>query len=470
MTLHPRDWFRGAGIVATRDLASNLKSVRVIVVTVLTLLVMLGAAFGLSGLAPTGPGARYEHVAWVHSADVDDNGTYDGLVVWVSDGFGVPQAGVDMALGEPDQGDVFVERETRITNASGWVAFRDLGPGWYPLEMRIGDLALTSFGLVTWTPYPVGLSTSFRQFDLVGDGAMRDARLQVVVPSGQPAAEAEILLNGTAQGRPDANGYWGARLDPGDYRINVTYGGEDVGLTFYVTEPTVLLPFLSGPDSVLAFLAFGLMGLFAPIVAIAVSYDALAKERLQGSLELLLVRPASREGLAIGKFLGTFLSVALPMFAVLLASLAGIAALTGRAPDAGFAGAFVLATLALLATYILIMQIFSTFVKSPGTAILSAILVWLVFNVIWSLVVLLVTAALGIETATPEYFAISAATSLLNPSGVYSLTLLAFLPPSVTFLGGGTGSLPDWSGPLAFAVWIAALLVLAVVLFRKKIV
>ncbi len=117
------------------------------------------------------------------------------------------------------------------------------------------------------------------------------------------------------------------------------------------------------------------------------------------------------------------------------------------------------------------MQIFSTFMKSPGTAILSAIAVWFVFNVLWNLVVLLVTALAGVEGGTPEYFSLTAAAFLFNPSGVYQLTLTAYLPPQlIGAFGASLSGLPPWSGPAAFVAWIATLLVVAVYVFQKRIV
>jgi ABC-type Na+ efflux pump permease subunit len=54
------------------------------------------------------------------------------------------------------------------------------------------------------------------------------------------------------------------------------------------------------------------------------------KERLPGSLEILLVRPTSRTGLAVGKFLGTSLSAGLPVASVSFGAIARIAAVTGK--------------------------------------------------------------------------------------------------------------------------------------------
>jgi len=251
--------------------------------------------------------------------------------------------------------------------------------------------------------------------------------------------------------------------------LNVTYGGDTETFPIVVRQPQTVLPFQLGPDFVLYFVATVLMGLFAPIVAIALSYDAMSKERAQGSLELLLVRPASRTGLAVGKFLGTFLSVGLPILGVAIGALAGVAAVTGKWPDLRFDATFLLATLGLIALYVLLMQIFSTLAKGAGTAILYAILVWLVFNVLWNFVYLAVSAALRIEGGTPEAFTLSSLMLLFNPTGVFQLTLAAALPPSLAGFGSSY-QLPDWTGPAAFVVWLVVLLVLAVLAFQKKVV
>lgn len=202
------------------------------------------------------------------------------------------------------------------------------------------------------------------------------------------------------------------------------------------------------------------------------SYDAVAKERLQGSLELLLARPASRTGIAVGKFLGSFLSVALPMLGILLGALVGVASVSGKWPDGAFAAAFVIGTLGLIAAYVLIMQIFSTLARSGGTAILSAFVVWLVFNVAWSLVFLGVQAAFHIESGTPAAYALSTATAPFNPNLVYSLVVTTFMPASLLGLFGttGGGDFPVWTWPVVMLLWIVVLLVLAVIVFRKKIV
>jgi len=126
----------------------------------------------------------------------------------------------------------------------------------------------------------------------------------------------------------------------------------------------------------------------------------------------------------------------------------------------------------LIAVYVLIMQIFSTLAKSAGTAILSALVVWILFNIVWNLVFIAVETALHVEGGTPAAFTLSTLTVLFNPNGVYQLMVTTFAPASSLGLFGttGGGSLPDWTGPLAMLLWIVVLLAIAVTVFRKRIV
>ena len=55
MSPDPRDWVRGSLIVASRDLRANAHGLKVWIISGLTLLAILGAAFGISGMSSQGP-------------------------------------------------------------------------------------------------------------------------------------------------------------------------------------------------------------------------------------------------------------------------------------------------------------------------------------------------------------------------------------------------------------------------------
>ena len=470
MSLDPRDWFRGSLIVASRDLRANARGLKVWIMCGLALLLVLGAALGISGLTAQGPGIASEYVLWA-APYYASNGSALGVMSWVSDYSGVPHAGQTVLIAKAPS-PPFNERTRGTTNTSGWAAFPTLGNGTWLARISVGVFNATQ--VVDVRPAAVSNWTvQVQQFDLIGDGAFRDLSVHVTWKDGTPVFGANVATNGTVLGATNDQGFFHTRLSDGTWELNVTAPGETDSRAIRVSaNPLAILPLFRGPDALLLFLGVSLMGILYPIIAIAMSYDAVAKERLQGSLELLLARPATRSGIAIGKFLGSFLSVGLPMLGVLVGAIIGIAAAEGQWPDATFAAAFVIGTLGLIAIYVLIMQVFSTLARSAGTTILAAIGVWLVFTFLWSLVILAVQTAFHIETATPAYFGLAVATELFNPNQLYTLTVTTFMPASLVGLFGtsGGGTIPDWTGPVAMVVWIVVLLGLAVAVFRKRIV
>jgi ABC-type transport system involved in multi-copper enzyme maturation permease subunit len=472
-----RDLFRGSVIVAGRDLRANARGLKVWIISGLTLLAVLGAAFGIGAVTSQGPPIAAQYVLWSTTVWPGANNSTAGIGVWVSDYLGAPRAVFPVTLGNAyplgAKNPTFVPRTSVTTNATGWATFPALGPGIWPIRITEGAITLTTAAVVTGQRPTYNLTLTVNRFDILGDGADRDASLQAMWLNGQPAYGAQVFVNGTAVGTTDSNGFFYKRFDNGFWNVTVTYRGLRLEQDLSVEpSPLAILPLLRGPNALLLFLGVELMGLFVPIIAIVMSYDAVAKERMQGSLELLLVRPASRSGIAIGKFLGSFLSVGLPMLGVLLGAILGVAGTSGTLPDATFSIAFVLGTLGLIAVYVLIMQIFSTLSKSAGTAILSAFVVWIIFNIAWNLVFLAVETAFHVEGGTPAAFTLSAVTVLFNPNGVYQLLVTTFVPASTLGLFGttGGGELPNWTGPLAMVVWIVVLLIFAIAVFRKRIV
>lgn len=111
-----------------------------------------------------------------------------------------------------------------------------------------------------------------------------------------------------------------------------------------------------------------------------IAFDAIAKERIHGTLDLLLSRPVSRVGSVLGKIGGTFFAVAVPVTLVNAVGVVVIWAVSGRPPTWSFAAAFMGLALLLVAFYVLLQVAFSTLAKTSGTAILFGFLVFLAFT------------------------------------------------------------------------------------------
>ena len=294
---------------------------------------------------------------------------------------------------------------------------------------------------------------------------------QVMTTDGYPATAADVYLDDNLTGHPDANGFFSGPLPEGDHTINITYNGYGQSSQLQAM-PSSGPQYENGADAVLIGLANGFMGLILPVMAIAVSFDAIARERTQGSLEILLARRVSREGILAGKFLGTFAAIALPVVAVLLAGVAIVTSVSGRAPTTTFALAVFGASLFLVAVYVLLMLLFSSLAKSVGTAVVFGVVTWLFFNLVFSFITTFLLLSSGGLYFSSSFYSTLLTTYLFDPNTVFQLILGATVP---TTGGGGlygivipTGYLATEAIALAAVLWIAIPLVLTLLVFRKK--
>jgi ABC-type transport system involved in multi-copper enzyme maturation permease subunit len=204
-----------------------------------------------------------------------------------------------------------------------------------------------------------------------------------------------------------------------------------------------------------------------PLFAIVVTFDAVSKERVQGTIDLLLSRPASRIGVLFGKFLGTFVAVALPVTLVNLAGVGVLTAVSGKAPTGSFVLAFLGLSLLLIAFYIPIQLTFSTLAKTSGTAILFGLLVWLAFNILYP-VITLVLSSLLFPNNFQAQFRFAQYAGLGNPSSIYQ-QLVTFAAPESLRFSFGSGTILSLSlVAAAGVVWFVGTLALALWIFNRK--
>jgi ABC-2 type transport system permease protein len=457
--------FKGIFIVARRDFLANLKSIRMILIAVIMVLATFGAIFGLSGLSRPPPAV--ETILWVHPGK--DTSGANLAAVWASDPSGIARAGLTLHLSALSKNAPPMEIGNTTTDGQGFATFTGLTPN--TPYMISTDPGATGTSEVAAFPgmFPYNFTANFRQFDLAQDGTYGNVAVHAMDIHGHPAVGAEVRLNQTHLGVTDPRGFFTAKLNPGQYLLSVTYNSEVQNVSLVQVNSPRPSGLSSGPDFVLFFLAFFLMGFLGPIMAVALSYDAVAKERFQGSMELLLVRPASRLGLALGKFLGTLATAAIPILGPVLVGAGVLTALTGKPPSGAFVLTFVGASLVLLALYVLITQVFSTVVRSPGTAVLAGVLVWLFFNVLYNIVTFLVLSGLHIDQGSEAGTRVVSLTLLLNPTGIFQALLS--LSAGSAIQGSAPTSfsgLPIWIVPVAAAAWVIVLLVLAVLVFQRR--
>lgn len=475
--------FAGTARVGWMEFWSHLKSPRLVILVVLLALLMFGVAYGMTQAGSPGSGG-YATIN-VYPAIRNESGVNHYLAIgWVADDRGVPQTGVSVGVYLQDfMNPAFNGTGTLLTilwtNASGFVSY-DIGttvPQNVSYMMKYTDhgLGTTMFGPGGSYPGPPNATFMLGRFgygSVSGPfGTQSSFSFQAIATDGYPATAADVYLDGNFSGHPDANGFYSAPLPEGSHTVNVSYDGYAES-THLSASPFAGPQYENGADAVLINLVGTFMGLVLPIMAIAISFDAIARERAQGSLELLLARRVRREGILVGKFLGAFAAVALPVVAVLLVGIAVVTSISGRAPTGTFAVAVFGASLFLIGVYVLLMLLFSTLAKSVGTAVVFGVVAWLFFNLIFSFITSFLLFGSGGYYQSSSFYSTLLKTYLFDPNTVYQLILGAAVPATGgNYLSGiiiPTGYLSVEAIFLAAALWIAIPLALAIIVFRRK--
>ncbi len=140
------------------------------------------------------------------------------------------------------------------------------------------------------------------------------------------------------------------------------------------SEPT----FKAGANSVLG-MVLTFTSFFPGLMAIVMSYTAIAGERSRKSLILILSKPVKRPAVFLGKFLSSYLAIVLVYLVVMTTGYICVVAASGRVPSAeevarayGAVG-FVLMAMACWVSFAMFL---STALKNPMTVVVTAIMVW----------------------------------------------------------------------------------------------
>ncbi len=468
----------GAARIGWMEFRSHLKSPRLIILAVLLALLVFGVSYGMT--QPISGGNTNYATLSVYPAIRNESGVDHYLVVgWVADQRGVPQTDVAVSVffqnySNPPTDPRGTYIATVHTNSSGFALY-DIGTrepvnASYAMEYADhGFSAVTFSRLGTNATFIVGFTGTSSYYGPYG--GQTTFALQAMRLDGYPASGASVYLDGNWTGSLDSNGFYSMPVPEGSHLVNVSYRG------YQETYPVSASPmggavYENGADAVLLNLVGSFMGLILPIMAIAVSFDAIARERAQGSLELLLARRVRREGILAGKFVGAFAAIAVPLVAVLLGGIAVVTALSGRAPTGTFAVAVFGASLFLVAVYVLLMLLFSSLARSVGTAVVFGVVLWLFFTLIFSFITSFILLTSGGYYFSPGFYSTLLTAYLFDPNLVYQLILGAAIPTTGAGSPFGfvnpTGYMSVGTILLAAALWIAVPLVLTILVFRRK--
>ncbi|MBW6506238.1 MAG: ABC transporter permease [Rhodobacteraceae bacterium] len=204
-----------------------------------------------------------------------------------------------------------------------------------------------------------------------------------------------------------------------------------------------------------------------PLIALLMSFDAVAGEVERGTLALALTYPGARATILAGKF-----AAHLAILALAVAVGYGLAALTALAGDAraaaGLAALWRLywSSLLLGATFLGVGYAVSAWARRPGAAAGMVIGVWLLAVVLYDLGLLAAVVADNGGAFTRHVFP-----WLLmgNPADAFRLFNLAASGATAAAAGvaGAAGFVPAWQALGLMLVWPLGAFALAILAFRK---
>lgn len=185
----------------------------------------------------------------------------------------------------------------------------------------------------------------------------------------------------------------------------------------------------------------GLLVFFIPLISISLTFDAVNGEFSRRTMSRILAQPIYRDGLLLGKFLSSLLTLALVCTAIwLLIFGMGILRL-GVAPggeEVGRALLFLLATIFYGGIWLSLALVFSVVFRQAATAALASIAVWLFFTVFWSMIAGFLAQGITPIQTLGDILA-QANTELIlsrfSPNTLYAETMVALLQPEVRSLG-----------------------------------
>lgn len=194
--------------------------------------------------------------------------------------------------------------------------------------------------------------------------------------------------------------------------------------------------FTTAREPLPSFVSF--IGFLVPLMAIGLGFDAVNGEHNRRTLSRILSQPIYRDALLFGKFLaGVFtLSISLIVLWLLVIGLGLL--MLGVPPggaEMGRALAFLGVTIAYGGVWLALAILFSVVFRSPATAGLVTLGIWLFLTVIWPSLTSAIAQALVSADNEATLVITSQMLARLSPSTLFGETVLVLLHPTTRTLG-----------------------------------
>jgi ABC-2 type transport system permease protein len=203
-------------------------------------------------------------------------------------------------------------------------------------------------------------------------------------------------------------------------------------------DPFLFLKLFTTAREPLPFTFVSFLTILVPLIAIGMGFDAVNGEHNRRTLSRSLSQPIYRDALLFGKFLAGLFTLSVSLIALWLLVI-GLGLFLLGLPPSGEELArvfiFLLVTIAYAGVWLALAMLFSIIFRSPATAALVSLGLWLFLTLIWP--ALAPAIVIAFAPSSDEETLILAAQYLarLSPSNLFGEVVLAILNPTTRSLG-----------------------------------
>jgi ABC-2 type transport system permease protein len=210
-------------------------------------------------------------------------------------------------------------------------------------------------------------------------------------------------------------------------------------------DPFVFLRLFTGSrPPMLSFVS--ILGFLVPLMAIGLAFDAINGEHSRRTLSRILSQPIYRDALLLGKFFAGLATLAISLTSLWLLVMGLGLLLLGVPPsgeEVGRSLIFLLIAVAYAGVWLAAALLFSIIFRSPATAALVALGLWLFLAVLWPLLAPAIAqiiappdvAAVLLGRPSLETLQLTQALERLSPTHLFGEAVVAVLSPMTRTFG-----------------------------------
>ena len=203
-------------------------------------------------------------------------------------------------------------------------------------------------------------------------------------------------------------------------------------------DPFLFLKLFTTAREPLPFTFVSFLTILVPLIAIGMGFDSVNGEHNRRTLSRILSQPIYRDALLFGKFLAGLFTLSVSLIALWLLVI-GLGLFLLGLPPSGEELArvfiFLLVTIAYAGVWLALAMLFSIIFRSPATAALVSLGLWLFLTLIWPALAPAIVIAFAPSSNEETLILAAQYLARLSPSNLFGEVVLAILNPTTRSLG-----------------------------------